>query len=73
MTAIVKSRAPAATAVRSPRQGCSSTASETEERLVSADGSGWFRALHKIESGRIPPEEEEQPARGIVAGRAKGG
>jgi uracil-DNA glycosylase len=33
----------------------------TAERLVSAEGNDWFRALHEIESKRMPPEEEEQP------------
>jgi mono/diheme cytochrome c family protein len=47
----------------------------TAERLVSVEGNTWFRALHEIESKRMPPEEEEQPTdaeRATVAGWIRG-
>jgi mono/diheme cytochrome c family protein len=34
------------------------------ERLVSPEGDTWFRALGEIESGRMPPEDSEQPTAG---------
>jgi mono/diheme cytochrome c family protein len=44
-----------------PEAGVKLDGEWTDERLVSADGQAWFRALHEIESGRMPPEEEEEP------------
>jgi mono/diheme cytochrome c family protein len=41
------------------------------ERLTSAEGGIWFRALGEIESGRMPPAEEDQPTaaeRAAIAG-----
>jgi len=45
-----------------PEAGVQLDGEWTAERLVSADGQAWFRALHEIESKRMPPEEEEQPS-----------
>jgi len=44
-----------------PEAGVKLDGEWTAERLVSAEGNDWFRALHEIESKRMPPEEEEQP------------
>lgn len=61
VTAIVKSRCAGCHGGERPEAGVKLDGEWTHDRLVSADGQAWFRALHEIESGRMPPEEEEQP------------
>ncbi len=58
---IVESRCAGCHGGDHPEAGVKLDGEWTAERLVAADGNTWFRALHEIESGRMPPEEEEQP------------
>ncbi|MFM8803781.1 MAG: DUF1587 domain-containing protein, partial [Planctomycetia bacterium] len=58
---VVASRCAGCHGGEKPEAGVKLDGEWTDERLVSADGQTWFRALHEIESGRMPPEEEEQP------------
>ena len=58
---IVQSRCAGCHGGEKPEAGVKLDGEWTDERLVSSDGQAWFRALHEIESGRMPPEEEEQP------------
>ena len=61
VAAIVESRCAGCHGGEKPEAGVKLDGKWTAERLVSHDGNDWFRALHEIESGRMPPEEEEQP------------
>jgi mono/diheme cytochrome c family protein len=61
VAAIVESKCTGCHGGDNPESGVKLDGEWSAERLVSADGNTWFRALHEIESGRMPPEEEEQP------------
>jgi len=61
VAAIVEARCAGCHGGEKPEAGVKLDGEWTDERLVSFDGNAWFRALHEIESGRMPPEEEEQP------------
>ena len=68
---IVQSRCTGCHGGEKPEAGVRLDGEWTAERLVSSDGNAWFRALHEIESGRMPPEEEEQPTAAERAAVAK--
>jgi mono/diheme cytochrome c family protein len=68
---IVHSRCAGCHGGEKPEAGVQLDGEWTAERLVSSDGQAWFRALHEIESGRMPPEEEEQPTAAERAAVAK--
>ena len=61
VAAVVEARCAGCHGGEKPEAGVKLDGEWTDERLVSFDGQAWFRALHEIESGRMPPEEEEQP------------
>ncbi len=61
VAAIVESRCAGCHGGDKPEAGVKLDGEWTDEQLVSFDGNAWFRALHEIESGRMPPEDEEQP------------
>ena len=70
---IVESRCAGCHGGDHPEAGVKLDGEWTAERLVAADGNTWFRALHEIESGRMPPEEEEQPTADIRPDATRGG
>jgi mono/diheme cytochrome c family protein len=45
-----------------PEAGVKLDGTWADDRLVSTEGDTWFRALREIESGRMPPEDQEQPS-----------
>ncbi|MEI8320366.1 MAG: DUF1587 domain-containing protein, partial [Planctomycetia bacterium] len=62
VAAVIEARCAGCHGGESPEAGVKLDGEWTAERLVSAEGNNWFRALHEIESKRMPPEEEEQPS-----------
>ena len=62
VTAVIEARCAGCHGGESPEAGVKLDGEWTAERLVSAEGNNWFRALHEIESKGMPPEEEEQPS-----------
>ena len=71
VAAIVEARCVGCHGGDKPESGVKLDGEWTAERLVAFDGNTWFRALHEIESGRMPPEEEEQPTAAERAAVAK--
>ncbi|MEI6257869.1 MAG: DUF1592 domain-containing protein, partial [Planctomycetota bacterium] len=61
VTAVIEARCAGCHGGQKPEAGVRLDGEWTAERLVSSDSQAWFRALHEIESGRMPPEEEAQP------------
>ena len=62
VAAVIQNRCAGCHGGESPEAGVKLDGEWTAERLVSAEGNTWFRALHEIESKGMPPEEEEQPS-----------
>jgi mono/diheme cytochrome c family protein len=62
VAAVIQARCAGCHGGTSPEAGVHLDGEWTADRLVSAEGNTWFRALHEIESKRMPPEEEEQPS-----------
>ncbi|MEI6258246.1 MAG: DUF1587 domain-containing protein, partial [Planctomycetota bacterium] len=62
VAAVIEARCAGCHGGESPEAGVKLDGEWTAERLVSAEGNNWFRALHEIESKGMPPEEEEQPS-----------
>ena len=62
VTAVIEARCAGCHGGQKPEAGVRLDGEWTAERLVSAEGNNWFRALHEIESKGMPPEEEEQPS-----------
>ncbi len=61
VAAVVQARCAGCHGGEHPEAGVKLDGEWTAERLVTAEGNNWFRALQEIESKRMPPEEEEQP------------
>jgi mono/diheme cytochrome c family protein len=61
VAAVIQNRCAGCHGGERPEAGVKLDGDWTAERLVAAEGNNWFRALHEIESKRMPPEEEEQP------------
>lgn len=62
VAAVIQNRCAGCHGGEHPEAGVNLDGEWTAERLVSVEGNDWFRALHEIESKRMPPEEEEQPS-----------
>jgi hypothetical protein len=60
VTAVIESRCCGCHGGDKPESGVRLDGQWSNERLLSADGEAWFRALNEIESGQMPPRDAEQ-------------